>query len=163
MCIRDRNKKVTLTGLSLGGIVMLPIRKEKKTPRNKKEELARKRLIQAAKNGDEDAIESLTIEDIDTYNELSNRVMKEDIFTIVDSTFMPCGVECDQYSVIGEILELYEEKNRYTGESIYIMVLECNSLIITTAINKQHLLGEPAVGRRFKGQIWLQGNVRFTD
>ena len=69
--------------------------------------------------------------------------MKEDIFTIVDSTFMPCGVECDQYSVIGEILELYEEKNRYTGESIYIMVLECNSLIITTAINKQHLLGEP--------------------
>lgn len=158
-----KNKKVTLTGLSLGGIVMLPIRKEKKTPRNKKEELARKRLIQAAKNGDEDAIESLTIEDIDTYNELSNRVMKEDIFTIVDSTFMPCGVECDQYSVIGEILELYEEKNRYTGESIYIMVLECNSLIITTAINKQHLLGEPAVGRRFKGQIWLQGNVRFTD
>ena len=73
-----KNKKVTLTGLSLGGIVMLPIRKEKKTPRNKKEELARKRLIQAAKNGDEDAIESLTIEDIDTYNELSNRVMKED-------------------------------------------------------------------------------------
>ena len=41
-----KNKKVTLTGLSLGGIVMLPIRKEKKTPRNKKEELARKRLIQ---------------------------------------------------------------------------------------------------------------------
>ena len=104
-----------------------------------------------------------TFEDIDTYNELSNRVMKEDIFTIVDSTFMPCGVECDQYSVIGEILELREEENIYTGEKIYIMVLECNSLIITTAVNKEHLLGEPAVGRRFKGQIWLQGNVRFTD
>ena len=154
-----RNKKVALTGLSLGGIIMLPVRKERNSKKSRQDEIARKNLIQAAKNGDEDAIESLTIEDIDTYNELSNRVMKEDIFTIVDSTFMPCGVECDQYSVIGEILELREEENIYTGEKIYIMVLECNSLIITTAVNKEHLLGEPAVGRRFKGQIWLQGNV----
>lgn len=137
--------------------------KEINSKKSRQDEIARKNLIQAAKNGDEDAIESLTIEDIDTYNELSNRVMKEDIFTIVDSTFMPCGVECDQYSVIGEILELREEENIYTGEKIYIMVLECNSLIITTTVNKEHLLGEPAVGRRFKGQIWLQGNVRFTD
>ena len=139
---------------------MLPVRKERNSKKSRQDEIARKNLIQAAKNGDEDAIESLTIEDIDTYNELSNRVMKEDIFTIVDST---CGVECDQYSVIGEILELREEENIYTGEKIYIMVLECNSLIITTAVNKEHLLGEPAIGRRFKGQIWLQGNVRFTD
>ena len=87
-------------------------------------------IIVTAENGDEDAIESLTIEDIDTYNELSNRVMKEDIFTIVDSTFMPCGVECDQYSVIGEILELYEEKNRYTGESIYKCIFLVSSIYI---------------------------------
>ena len=91
-----RNKKVALTGLSLGGIIMLPVRKERNSKKSRQDEIARKNLIQAAKNGDEDAIESLTIEDIDTYNELSNRVMKEDIFTIVDSTFMPCGVECDQ-------------------------------------------------------------------
>ncbi len=158
-----RNKKVALTGLSLGGIIMLPIKKEKKNARSRQDEIARKNLIQAAKNGDEEAIESLTIEDIDKYNELSNRVMKEDIFTIVDSTFMPCGVECDQYSVIGEILELHEEENVYTGEKICIMVLECNSLIITTAVNREHLLGEPAIGRRFKGQIWLQGNVHFMN
>ena len=99
-----KNKKVTLTGLSLGGIIMLPIRKEKKTPRNKKEELARKRLIQAAKNGDEDAIESLTIEDIDTYNELSNRVMKEDILIWVSINVTNCsdGVDglCGTLSVV---------------------------------------------------------------
>ncbi|MDD6334648.1 MAG: DUF3881 family protein [Clostridia bacterium] len=158
-----KNKKVSLTALSLGGMILLPIRKEKKRARSREEDITRKNLIQAAKNGDEDAIESLTIEDIDTYNELSQRIMKEDVFTIVDSTFMPCGVECDQYSVIGEILELQVEENIYTGEKIYVMVLECNSLIITTAINKAHLMGEPAVGRRFKGQIWLQGNVHFTD
>ena len=158
-----KNKKVSLTALSLGGMILLPIKKEKKRARSREEDITRKNLIQAAKNGDENAIESLTIEDIDTYNELSQRIMKEDVFTIVDSTFMPCGVECDQYSVVGEILELQVEENIYTGEKIYEMVLECNSLIITTAINKAHLMGEPAVGRRFKGQIWLQGNVHFTD
>ena len=158
-----KNKKVSLTALSLGGMILLPIKKEKKRARSREEDITRKNLIQAAKNGDQNAIESLTIEDIDTYNELSQRIMKEDVFTIVDSTFMPCGVECDQYSVIGEILELQVEENIYTGEKIYVMVLECNSLIITTAINKAHLMGEPAVGRRFKGQIWLQGNVHFTD
>ena len=88
--------------------------------------------------------------------------MYEDVFSIVDSTFMPCGVECDQYSVIGEILELSNERNSYTGENIYIMNLECNDVEFTLGINEKHLLGEPMVGRRFKGQIWLQGNVKFN-
>jgi len=29
------------------------------------------------------------------------------------------------------------------------------------AVNSMDLIGEPAVGRRFKGQIWMQGNVAF--
>ncbi len=29
---------------------------------------------------------------------------------------MPCGVECDQYSVVGEILDLKSDENIYTGE-----------------------------------------------
>ena len=89
------------------------------------------------------------------------KIINEDVFSIVDSTFMPCGVECDQYSVIGEILELSKEQNIYTGETIYIMTLDCNNMVFTLGINEKHLLGEPLVGRRFKGQIWLQGNVKF--
>lgn len=67
--------------------------------------------------------------------------MYEDVFSIVDSTFMPCGVECDQYSVIGEIHELSKERNSYTGENIYIMNLECNDVEFTLGINEKHLLG----------------------
>ena len=74
---------------------------------------------------------------------------------------MPCGVECDQYSVVGEILDLKSDENIYTGEKIYIMALECNNMIVSMAINALSLLGEPKVGRRFKGQIWLQGTVKF--
>lgn len=155
-----KSKKAVLTALSVGGMILLPVNK-KVSNRNKEAEESRRRRIAAAKNGDEEAMESLTIEDIDTYTQISHRIIYEDVFTIVDSTFMPCGVECDQYSVIGEILDLVTEENAYTGEKIYIMTLECNNLIFTMAINSADLLGEPAVGRRFKGQIWLQGAVKF--
>ena len=155
-----KNKKTALTALSLGGTILLPISK-KNSHRDKEAEESRRNLIAAAKNGDENAIESLTIEDIDTYTEISHRIMHEDVFTIVDSTFMPCGVECDQYSVIGEILDLSVEENSFTKEKIYIMSLECNNLMFTMAINSADLMGEPAVGRRFKGQVWLQGAIKF--
>ena len=157
-----KGKKVTLTALSLGGMILLPIDKNNRNAQRKQEaERNRRKLIAAAKNGDEEAIESLTIDDIDTYTQISHRILYEDVFSIVDSTFMPCGVECDQYSVIGEILALSCEENIYTGEKIYIMVLECNDLTFTMAINQADLVGEPKVGRRFKGQIWLQGSVQF--
>ena len=43
------------------------------------------------------------MEDMDTYSMISRRIVREDIFTIVDSYFMPYGMECDQYNVMGEI------------------------------------------------------------
>ena len=158
-----KNRRVSLTALSLGGMILLPSHKKVEPVKAKRAQEEREKLIQAAKNGDEAAIENLTIEDIDTYNQLSQRILKEDVFTIVDSSFMPCGVECDQYQVVGEILELTEETNHYTKEIVYIMVIECNNLNITVAVNKADLLGEPDIGRRFKGQIWLQGSVAFKQ
>ena len=89
------------------------------------------------------------------------RIEFEDVFSIVDSSFMPCGVECDQYSVIGEVLDVVVEKNVYTNEEVYIMTLDCNDMTFDVAINRFDLIGEPAIGRRFKGQIWLQGKVEF--
>ena len=55
----------------------------------------------AAKNGDEEAMESLTIEDMDTYSMISQRVENEDVYSIVDSYFMPYGMECDLYNIHG--------------------------------------------------------------
>ena len=40
-----RNKKVALTGLSLGGIIMLPVRKERNSKKSRQDEIARKNLI----------------------------------------------------------------------------------------------------------------------
>lgn len=154
----------TLSGLSLEGKILLPINKNE-TQIQKKEKMTQNRnhLLAAAREGDEDAIESLTLEDIDMYSMLSRRIMNEDILSIVDSYFMPYGIESDQYSVLGEILNVYYTKNNITEDRICIMTLDTNDLIYDICINEKDLLGEPLVGRRFKGTIWLQGSVRVKN
>ena len=156
-------ESVCLSALSVHGKVLLPIRKTAmQIERAKVASRNRDNLVEAAKNGDEDAMESLTIEDIDLYSQASRRVVKEDIYSIVDTCFMPSGIECDQYSVVGEIQEVLLKKNRITGEEIYDLCLECNDLSFRVAINKQDLLGEPLPGRRFKGKIWMMGHAQFA-
>ena len=76
---------------------------------------------------------------------------------------MPYGVECDQYSILGEIEECKVVTNAITAEQVYIMTLNCNDLCFDVCINSEDLLGEPAVGRRFKGIIWLQGHINFPE
>lgn len=153
---------VNLVGMSVKGKILLPVKKSAKQVEMAKVAFKeRTNLMEAAKNGDEDAIETLTIEDIDLYSQISRRVAKEDIYSIIDSSFMPCGIECDQYAVIGDILYIDKRKNRITGEEVYDMKLECNDMIFHVAINSQDLVGEPEVGRRFKGQIWMIGSAKF--
>jgi len=150
-----------LSGLSVEGKILMPVYQKMPVVSEIRASQERNRMLQAARDGDEDAIENLTLEDMDTYSMISRRISDEDVFSIVETTFMPCGVECDQYSVVGEILDLKSDENIYTGEKIYIMALECNNMIVSMAINALSLLGEPKIGRRFKGQIWLQGTVKF--
>lgn len=153
---------VNLTGLCVSGKILLPLKKNNnQTEMAKVASKERNSLLEAAKNGDEDAMEMLTLEDIDLYSQISRRVTKEDIYSIIDTSFMPSGIECDQYSIIGDILSIDKKKNRLTGEEVYDMKLECNDMIFHVAVNSQDLMGEPEVGRRFKGQIWMIGTAKF--
>lgn len=152
----------TLSALSLNGKIIMPISKNEKQIQNtKKNSQDRNYLIAAAREGDEDAIENLTLEDIDTYSMLSRRIANEDILSIVDSYFMPYGIESDQYSILGEIVDYRMENNKMTGDKICLLTLDCNDLIYDVCINEKDLLGEPAIGRRFKGVIWMQGKVNY--
>ena len=155
-------KGVALSALSVRGKILLPVQKTRQQSEALKQ-AAQKRtsLLEAAKRGDEDAIETLTIEDIDLYSMVSRRIAREDIYSIIETCFMPCGVECDQYSIIGTILSTETRTNRITKEEIYLLKLECNDILFSVAINKKDLLGEPIPGRRFKGPVWMQGTVAF--
>ncbi len=162
--VSRRVKSVKLTGLSGEGKILLPLHKTRK--QIEKAQVAakdRSNLLEAARNGDEDAMETLTIEDIDMYSQISRRVMREDIYSIVDSSFMPSGIECDQYTVIGEVIRVEEKTNRITEELVYDLTLNCNDMVFHVGIARKDLLGEPVVGRRFKGQIWMQGVANFEE
>lgn len=155
---------VCLSGLSISGKIILPLMKTAADVRRSKDQSShRDRMIAAAREGDQDAIESLTLEDIDTYAEISRRAKKEDILTIVESYFMPYGIACDQYSIMGDILAVEKVQNTLTEEYIYILTVECNNLVFDICINKEDLMGEPLPGRRFRGNVWMQGMVDFMN
>lgn len=159
-----KGTSLILSALSVDGTILLPLeKKESDLKKTKKESINRSKLIAAARNGDEDAMESLTLEDIDTYTNISRKILKQDVFTLVDTYFMPYGVECDQYSVLGEIIDYQFVENKMTKEEICQMTICCNDLYFDVSINKKDLLGEPKTGRRFKGIIWMQGHINFPE
>lgn len=153
---------LTLSGLAKEGRILLPALKDKEAVKVE-QEITRNRnhLMAAARDGDQEAMENLTMEDMDTYSMIAQRIGKEDVFSIVDSYFMPYGIQCDQYSILGEIMDFHSFKNILTGEEILQMTVECNNLQFDVCINKKDLLGEPEVGRRLRANIWLQGHLHF--
>lgn len=159
-----RGTTLTLSALSLSGTIMMPIKKdERQKQKIQKDTKVRNKLIAAARQGDEEALETLTLEDMDIYTTISKKIHKEDVFSLVDTYFMPYGVECDQYSILGEILTCNKVKNQFTGEEVYQMTISCNELTFDLCINIMDVFGEPKVGRRFKGTIWLQGFINFPE
>ncbi|MBQ8247570.1 MAG: DUF3881 family protein [Lachnospiraceae bacterium] len=159
-----KGTSLVLSGLSVDGRILLPIKKnEQDLKKIKKEKVNRSRLLTAAKQGDEQAMESLTLEDLDTYSNISRKILKQDVYTLVDTYFMPYGVECDQYSILGEIVDYEYVVNKMTKEKLCQMTINCNDLFFDVCINSVDLVGEPQVGRRFKGVIWMQGMINFPD
>lgn len=155
---------LSLSALSVKGMIVMPLNKNESDKKKiEKASFNRNKLIAAARRGDEEAIESLTLEDMDTYTIISRKILKEDVFSLVDTYFMPYGVECDHYSVLGEIIDLRLIKNTLTKEEVFFLTINANDLIFDVAINQKDLLGEPAIGRRFKGFIWMQGHISFPS
>lgn len=154
----------TFSGLAVSGKILLPVKRDKEPTKKEQENSEnRKQLLNAARNGNQEAIETLTLNDIDTYSKVSYRLISEDILSIVDTYFMPYGVECDMYSIMGKILAVRERENTLTGEKLYQMKLDVNELQFDICVPRDGVMGEPEMGRRFKGNIWLQGQIDFLS
>ena len=158
---KERRKcPVYLAALASEGKILLPVEKTVKEAEKVKTDLKnRSALIAEAKQGNQEAMQSLTFDDIDQYAVVSRRIRKEDIYSIVETSFIPYGSESDNYSILGYINSVERQKNSYTKEEFYVMNVECNEMNYDVCIHVDDLLGEPAVGRRFRGNIWMQGKV----
>lgn len=122
-------------------------------------EQSREALWDAALDGDEEALETLTESDLINFRKLSDRIETEDLYSVVDQSFMPSGVECDQYSIIGEIRTVKEAENSFTGQALWLLEISCNGINFDLCMRKQDLLGEPAPERRIKCRLWMQGRL----
>ncbi len=163
----QRNQKVVdfggvvLSALSTEGKIILPIYSTaKQLERIHQRESDREALLLAARDGNHEAYEELSLDDMDMYAMISKRVETEDVLSIVNSYFMPKGIESDKYSILGEIIEQKVVVNHHTAETLYVLKIKCNNIFFDVTINEQDLLGEPVVGRRFKGDVWMQGRVK---
>ena len=154
--------QISLTALSLEGTVLLPIYKTQEDVQRQRERQEQKhRWIQAAENGDEQAAHELTAMDMDLYSGIMSHIQYEDIYTIVDFHLMPYGAECELYSLLGEIRKVELQTNRMTNEEVVLLTIDCNGLYMDVIINRLDLVGEPQVGRRFRGSVWMQGKLLF--
>ena len=109
-----------------------------------------------------DALENLTLDDMDTYSLITKRIKNEDLLTVVETYFMPYGIDNEHYSILGIIQNIEQIINEFSGEMVYNLTVLCNDVKLNVVINSLDLQGEPKIGRRFKGIIWLQGQVDFT-
>ena len=134
----DKFEGVKITGLAREGKIILP----------------------AIKNEWWDKQVTKSLKDHIKHSMLQRRVEKEDILSIVETNFMPYGIECDQYTIVGTIMDVQKLKNDMSEEEVWKMELSVCNMSIDVCINAESLIGEPSVGRRFRGQIWLQGTVQ---
>ena len=161
--LKDTSCSISISGLSIAGNVILPIKKNDVERENAKEfNKNRVDLLSKANDGDHNAFATVRYDDILTNVMVSEQIFVEsmDIYTVVDSSFIPCGAECDLYSVLGEISDFKKVENYLSGESVYILSVSVKEQIIKICINEKDLFGEPQVGFRFKGTVWLQGRVK---
>lgn len=157
-------KKVKFGALSMEGCILYGVHLDyianpyDKKPISNKD---RRNLIAKAKSGDLEALENLTLDDMDTYSLISKRIKEEDLFTVIETYFMPYGINNEEYSILGIIQNFEQIVNDFSDEMVYNLTVACNDIIINVVINSLDLQGEPKIGRRFKGIVWLQGHVEF--
>ncbi len=155
-------KPIRFSALAREGTVLLPVQKSAEDEEvHHKQQHHYFELLKEARMGDERAIEEIATEDLKNFNIIAQRLQKEDLFSVIDSSFSPYGIECDQYSVVGNITACEKVKNFYTEEWVWQMQIEACDVYFDLCINEERLQGEPKAGYRFEGLIWLQGNVTF--
>lgn len=153
---------VCLTALADSARILLPVEKtDEDIHEQKKRSRKRVQLLQEAREGSDAAMEELADEEMDMLGIVGQRIQTEDIYSVIDSFFMPYGVECDQYMLMGEITAVEKLTNSISGEDFYRLKVKANDIDLTVGVAAADLVGVPEIGRRIRCEVWLSGTVEF--
>lgn len=150
-------RDIKLSALSTNGVVLLPTLHSNRVIDGTDEGMVNLQMVAEAKNGNSEAIERLTMEELDIFTQIDKRIENEDLLSIVETSLIPYGMDSEVYKILGVILEVEYLVNPILNEKLARLKLRCNGIIFDVVINCMDLQGEPEVGRRFRGIIWLQG------
>lgn len=152
---------IRLSGLCAGGMVLIPMDKTEDERKFQKKYLETLHHDEEAWMNSNDGAASRRVM---RQNDLSGRAAMrmwgiDDIYTMIDTFFLPEGFESDTYQILGDITAARQVINDLTQERVWILDISVCGTIITVAVNASDLRGEPAIDRRFRGNIWLQGVI----
>ena len=156
-----KTKGVRLSALCAGGMVLIPMDKTEDDRKFQKKYLETlHRDEEAWVNGDDGAASRRVIRQNDISGRAAMRMFGiDDIYTMIDTFFLPEGFESDTYQILGDITAARQVINSMTEEHVWILDVSVCGTIITVAVGASDLRGEPAIDRRFRGNIWLQGYI----
>jgi len=99
--------------------------------------------------------------DMDTVldRDIQERLLEEDVLSVVEGFFLPMEDSETDYSVLGEIEAVDELFNSLTEEKVIRLSLNITGTRMQLLINSLDLMGYPQVGMRFLGTCRLRGGV----
>jgi len=157
----DGFHEVLISALAKDGTVLLPLEQtERVLLQRAEEEKTRISLMEDANAGNEDAAANLAEQEMKRYHRVMDQLRDSDIYSVVESFFMPFGMESDQYYFMGQVQESSRIENELTGEHFYRIIAKSNGMPFAIAINEKDLEGVPMPGTRIKCHAWLQGELR---
>ncbi len=155
---------VFLSALSIEGKIILGLHNENSgisyighNSMLEREEL----LFRVAKN-EEEAFQLINKEKADSIEIFKKRLKKDDLYSIIESSMVLCEEQKITYLILGTIINWRKFHSEITGEQIFKFLVACNNIIMSVCINENDLIGVPAIGRRFKGTVCMQGRVDFN-
>ncbi len=155
-------RSVTLSLLLSDGTVLLPIAIPDRVLKKREEtEKRRKALMNDFANGDPEAFEKMARESVARFEKMMTRMEKSDVYSVVNSFFMPHGMESDRYYFLGTITHCRQNENRITHERFYEMTIDVNGVEFSASVNESDLTGVPSEGCRLRGHAWMCGELRY--
>lgn len=154
--------RIFLSALSLEGKIILPIEKKSAAINNFHSRIVgKKNKEEETDDFSDNHFDGMVVDDFTLYNTVNERYKREDLYSIVETSIVPYGIECDKYLIIAEILSVSYKQNYFTKENLVEMRAVALGLQFNIVINEKDLKGVPKPGRRFRGVVWLQGDVEF--
>lgn len=116
-------------------------------------------LRKRARAGDIEAETELAAKMVHYQSELRERLLNEDMLTVLDNYFLNLAEQSGVFSILADIEHLEEITNELTDEKLYRLDCRISGTKMSTYVNQKDIVGEPSPGMRLMGIGLAQGFI----